>query len=144
MPRLGKGKPMDVQANAVLKSFLDLSSRHAAKLAGDVKGSQATGKIHSLRTFEKYTDSVKLAGEWGREHAGIRHLRDMTPELAQAYLEDRAAQGIGQKTARRRPQRAAIHHRPGHPRAAAHAHAGRTKLARVHAGAGPSDRRSAK
>ena len=88
---------MDVQAHAVLKSFLDLSSRHAAKLAGDVKGSQATGKIHSLRTFEKYTDSVKLAGEWGREHAGIRHLRDMTPELAQAYLEDRAAQGIGQK-----------------------------------------------
>ena len=97
MPRFGKGKPMGQQAQAVLKGFLDLSSRHAAKLAGTVKGSQATGKIHSLRTFEKYADCLKLAGKWGRQHASVRFLKDLTPALAQAYLEDRAAQGIGQK-----------------------------------------------
>ena len=55
-----------------------------------MKGSQATGKIHSLRTFEKYTGSVTFAGERGRGHAGVRHLRDPTPERGQVYLEERA------------------------------------------------------
>ena len=86
------------QARAMLKAYLDLSSRHAAKQAGGVKGSQATGKIHSVRTFEKYADSLKLTGDWARQHAGVKFLKDLTPELGQAYLEDRAAQGIGQKT----------------------------------------------
>ena len=97
MPRFGKGKPMDVQARAVLKGFLDLSSRHAAKQAQTLKGSRTTGKIHSLRSFDKYADSLKQAGEWGREHAGGRHLTDLTPGLGQQYLEDRAALGLSQK-----------------------------------------------
>ena len=61
-----RGERKTAAAFALLEQRLDFAAL-AAKLAGDVKGSQATGKIHSLRTFEKYTDSVKLAGEWGRE-----------------------------------------------------------------------------
>ncbi len=88
---------MNVQARSVLKGFLDLSSRHAAKQSLSVKGSRTTGRIHSLRTFEKYAGSLKQAGEWGRVHGGVRHLKDFTPALAQAYLEDRAVQGLSQK-----------------------------------------------
>ncbi len=88
---------MATQAQAVLKGELALTSRHTAKVALDVKGSQTTGKIHSLRTFEKYTSSLKLAGEWAHGHAGLRFIKDMTPALAQAYLEKRAAEGLSQK-----------------------------------------------
>ena len=88
---------MDVQSRAVLKGFLDLSSRHAAKQVGNVQGSRSTGRIHSLATFNKYVTALKQAGDWAREHAGLRHLKTFTPALAQQYLADRAAQGIGQK-----------------------------------------------
>ncbi len=97
MARFGKGKPMDVQARAVLKTFLSLTSRHEAKRAGGIHGSRSTGKIHSLATFNKYAAALKQAGEWARAHAGLRHLEAFTPELAQQYLADRAALGIGQK-----------------------------------------------
>ncbi len=88
---------MDVQARAVLRQSLSLTSRHAAKAAACVAGSRSTGKIHSLATFDKYAASLAQAGEWAREAAEVRHLRDLTAELAQAYLADRAAAGIGQK-----------------------------------------------
>lgn len=97
MTRFGQGKAMEVQARAVLKTSLSLTSRHAAKQTSGAKGSQATGKIHSLATFNKYVTALKQAGEWARECAGLRHLKEITPELAQQYLSDRAAQGIGQK-----------------------------------------------
>ncbi len=97
MARLGKGKPMDIQARAVLKAYLSLSSRHEAKHTAGIKGSRSTGKIHSLATFNKYAAALKQAGEWARVHAGLRHLDAFTPELAQQYLADRAAEGIGQK-----------------------------------------------
>jgi len=60
-------------------------------------GNRSTGKIHSLRTFHKYVDSVKLAGKWAREHAGLRHLDALTPAISQQYLEERAAGGLSQK-----------------------------------------------
>ena len=97
MPRFGQGKPMAVQARAVLKQSLSLTSRHAAKMAAGVAGSRSTGKIHSLATFEKYAAALAQAGEWARETVGVRHLRDLTAELAQGYLADRAAAGISQK-----------------------------------------------
>lgn len=97
MARFGKGKPMDVQARAVLKTYLSLSSRHGAKRAGGIKGSRSTGKIHSLATFNKYVGALKQAGEWAGAHAGLRHLETFTPEIAQQYLADRATQGLGQK-----------------------------------------------
>lgn len=97
MPRFGQGKPMDVQARAVLKQSLNLTSRHAAKMTAGVAGSRSTGKIHSLATFDKYAAALAQAGQWAREAADVRHLRDLTAELAQAYLVDRAAAGIGQK-----------------------------------------------
>lgn len=97
MARFGKGKPMDLQGRAVLKSFLSLSSRHQAKAESGAKGSQSTGKIHSLATFDKYATALKQAGEWARGCASLHHLKAFTPELAQQYLADRAAQGIGQK-----------------------------------------------
>jgi integrase len=97
MPRFGQGKSMGIQSQAVLKAYLSLTSRHEAKQASGAKGSQSTGKIHSLATFTKYVTALKQAGEWARESAGLRHLKEFTPELAQQYLNDRAAQGIGQK-----------------------------------------------
>ena len=97
MPRLGQGKPMEVQARAVLKQSLSLTSRHAAKIAAGVAGCRSTGKIHSLATFQEYACALAQAGGWARETADVRHLRDLTPEVAQAYLADRAAAGIGQK-----------------------------------------------
>lgn len=97
MARFGKGKPMDVQARAVLKTYLSLSSRHEAKQAAAIKGSRSTGKIHSLATFNKYAAVLKQAGVWANTHAGLRHLKEFTAELAQQYLTDRAAQGFSQK-----------------------------------------------
>ncbi|HHG89814.1 MAG TPA: site-specific integrase [Devosia sp.] len=97
MARFGKGKPMGSQARAVLKAFLSLTSRHAAKQAEGIRGSRSTGRIHSLATFNKYATALKQAGDWAKEAVGLRHLKAFTPELAQQYLTDRAAQGIGQK-----------------------------------------------
>lgn len=97
MTRFGQGKPMAEQSQAVLKAYLNLSSRHAAKQAQGTKGSRSTGQIHSLATFHKYMAALTRAGEWARECSGLRHLKAFTPELAQQYLSDRAAQGIGQK-----------------------------------------------
>lgn len=97
MPRLGKGKPMDQQAKALLKGHLQLTSRHTAKQTLQIQGSRTTGKIHSLETFHKYANSLKAAGDWARETQGLRHLRALTPAQAQAYLQHRISQGIGQK-----------------------------------------------
>jgi hypothetical protein len=97
MAKFGKGKPMAEQAAAMLRRHLDLSSRHAAKAEAGVQGSRGTGKIHGLRTFDKYVDCLKQAGEWLRKECGLRRLDGATPELAQAYLEFRAASGVGQK-----------------------------------------------
>lgn len=88
---------MAVQASAVLKGVLSLASRHEAKMVAGLKGSQATGRIHSLATFYKYAHALKGAGDWARDQAGLSHLKAFTPALAQQYLADRAAQGIGQK-----------------------------------------------
>jgi integrase len=93
----GKGRPMDEQAAAILRQHLDLSSRHAAKLDLAIQGSRSTGRIHSLRTFDKYASCLELAGEWAKAHHGLRHLSALTPEQAQEYLEHRTAEGIGQK-----------------------------------------------
>ena len=97
MPRFGKGKPMAEQARSLLKKYLNLTSRHTAKQSLSIKGSKTTGNIHSLRTFDKYSSSLKLAGEWAKKHNHVLHLKDITPELAQRYLEDRCVQGIAQK-----------------------------------------------
>jgi hypothetical protein len=48
MAHFGNGKPMAVQAQAMLKTHLSLSSRHDAKQAGGIKGSRSSGKIHGL------------------------------------------------------------------------------------------------
>jgi integrase len=95
--RRGKGQPMEDQAAAYLRQYLDLSSRHAAKLDLSIQGGRSTGRIHSLRTFQNYTGCLKRAGEWAKEKHGLRHLIEMTPNLAQEYLEHRAAAKIGQK-----------------------------------------------
>lgn len=98
MVHFGNGKPMAIQAQAMLKTHLSLSSRHDAKQAGGIKGSRrSTGLIHGLATFNKYVASLKQSGEWAKENAGLRHLKDLTPALAQQYLVDRAAQGVSQK-----------------------------------------------
>jgi len=97
MARFGKGKPMDVQARLYLHKRLDLHSRHAEKQAKNVRGSQTTGKIHSLRTFNNYCASLTAAGQWLRQEYELRHLSNMTPEQGQTYLEHRAADGISQR-----------------------------------------------
>ena len=97
MARYGQGKPMGEQADRLLRTHLSLDSRHAAKAAAGIHGSRSTGQIHSLATFQKYVSSLKLAGEWAKAEHGLRHLKALTPVLAQAYLDHRAAQGIGQK-----------------------------------------------
>jgi integrase len=88
---------MGKQAAALLRPHLDLSSRHAAKLEQGVHGARSTGRIHSLRTLDKYVGALKLAGEWARREHGLRQLSALTVEQARAYLEHRAARGIGQK-----------------------------------------------
>lgn len=87
---------MAEQAAAILRKRLDLSSRHAAKAEAGVRGSRSTGKIHGLRTFDKYVACLKQAGEWLRQARGLRRLDEMSRELAQAYLEFRA-DVVGQK-----------------------------------------------
>ena len=95
--RRGKGKPMEEQASGLLRQHLDLSSRHAAKVEAGVKGTHGTGRIHSLETFEKYSNCLKLAGEWAKEKHGLRQLAALSAEQAREYLEHRAAAGVGQK-----------------------------------------------
>lgn len=94
--RRGKGKPMEDQAEAILRQYLDLSSRHAAKLDLSIRGSRSTGRIHSLETFHKYSGCLRRAGQWAKEKYGLRHLADLTAEQAQTYLEHRAAAKISQ------------------------------------------------
>ena len=98
MPRFGKGKPMKEQARAYLKTFLSLTSRHQEKQRQGLKGGQATGKIHSIRTFDAYQKTLAQAGNWLREQYGIAYLKDITPTQADAYLAHRAAQRVSQKT----------------------------------------------
>lgn len=99
MPRYGKGKkPMKAQARAYLKGFLSLTSRHQEKQKQGIKGGQSTGKIHSIRTFNTYHQTLAHAGEWLRQQYGIGYLRDITPAQANAYLEYRTTQGLSQKT----------------------------------------------
>jgi len=88
---------MHVQAERMLGEHLALSSRHEAKEALGVAGAQSTGEIHSLRTFEKYSNALAQAGQWARDEYGIRYLDELTPEMGQEYLAERAADGIGQK-----------------------------------------------
>lgn len=95
--RRGKGKPMGEQAAGLLRQHLDLSSRHAAKAEAGVRGTQGTGRIHSIRTLDKHVSCLKLAGDWAREKHGLRHLSALTAAQAQEYLEHRAADGVGQK-----------------------------------------------
>ena len=98
MPRFGKGKSMKDQARAYLKAFLSLTSRHQEKQRQGLKGGQATGKIHSIRTFDAYQKTLAQAGDWLREQYGIAYLKDITPAQADAYLAHRAAQRVSQKT----------------------------------------------
>ena len=95
--RYGKGKPMDQQAHALLKSHLDLTSRHQAKQQQGIHGSRSTGRIHSLRTIDKYASALTQAGTWAQREHDLRHLRDLTAAQAQAYLTERAAHGLSQK-----------------------------------------------
>lgn len=98
MARLGKGAPMADQARAILRArFLDLSSRHAAKQATGAVGSRSTGLIHSVATWHKYTSALACAGDWMRERYGLRQIGAMTADMADAYLEQRINDGIGQK-----------------------------------------------
>ena len=88
---------MAQQARAILRPFLSLESRHDAKLMAGILGAQSTGSIHSLRTLDKYVGSLKLAGDWARNEHGLKHLEQLTPALAQEYLESRVVNCIGQK-----------------------------------------------
>ncbi len=84
---------IQTQARKVLANrFLDLSSRHAAKT-----GFGSTGKIHSVSTFKTYSRVLGRAGKWIRIKHGLSKIDKMTPEMAQAYLAHRRAEGIGQK-----------------------------------------------
>ena len=83
---------METQARRVLSSrFLDLSSRHKAK-SGD-----GLDKIHSIATFQRYSQALGQAGKWCRQKYGLLFIAKMTPDMAMAYLEHRKADGIGQK-----------------------------------------------
>lgn len=88
---------MAQQAPAVLKKHLDLTSRHEAKLNNTLHGSQSTGRIHSLRTYHKYADALKHAGQWAKDAHGLRYLDTLTADQAREYLTTRAASGISQK-----------------------------------------------
>jgi len=84
---------METQARKLLTSrFLDLSSRHAAKSHGG-----STGKIHSLSTFQRYSQALGQAGKWMRQNHNLMLIDKMTPDLAKAYLVYRRDEGIGQK-----------------------------------------------
>lgn len=91
-------KEWGAQAERMLVSrYLDLSSRHAAKQSAGVRGNRSTGKIHSFATLAKNVQVLKNAGEWIGPSFGVTRLDKITAEQAQAYLDHRAAHGIGQK-----------------------------------------------
>jgi integrase len=95
--RRGKGQPMEDQAAAYLRQYLDLNSRHAAKIELSIQGGRSTGRIHSIRTLQNYIGCLKLAGEWAKSKHGLRHLTEITPALGQAYLKHRAGAKISQR-----------------------------------------------
>ncbi|MEM7504971.1 MAG: site-specific integrase, partial [Pseudomonadota bacterium] len=96
--RFGRGKkPMAAQARELLAQHIALTSRHAAKQSLGVKGSRTTGQIHSVRTHQKYLACLTQAGQWARTETGLGYLSRLPIPVAQAYLEKRVADGIGQK-----------------------------------------------
>jgi len=97
LPRFAKNKSMGIQAKAILNKYLDLTSRHEVKKQQSLKGSQSTGKIHSIRTFDKYYESLKKAGEWIQNHHPLHYLDQVTIEQATQYLVMRRIIGISQK-----------------------------------------------
>ena len=84
-------KNMFKQAGSLLRArHLELSPKI------DVKASDVP-KIRSISTLERYKQALGQAGQWARQTHGITRLRQLTPDLAKAYLEARIEAGIGQK-----------------------------------------------
>jgi hypothetical protein len=92
-----QNKSMKVQSKKVLKKFLSTTSRHHRKKLLGRRGTESTGKIHSIATFNKYSQSLKLTGEWAKEKYQISKIKEITPEIAKAYLNYRVKNQIGQK-----------------------------------------------
>jgi len=60
-------------------------------------GHQADGKIHSIRTGERYKQAAKNVSSWLKLNNQMGGLHRITPDLAHAYLNERAEQ-VTQKT----------------------------------------------
>jgi hypothetical protein len=61
MLRFGQGKPMDVQARAVLRKSLSLTSRHSAKIAAAGRPARSTvsGPSTTMRCYSDWFGSSR-------------------------------------------------------------------------------------
>ena len=88
-----KGKDHLSQSKRFLRAnFLALGDNVPNKY----KSGEKSGHGHFIRsaeTFEKYASNIANAAK----SLGVAMIRDITPEMAQGYLEGRAAAGIGHK-----------------------------------------------
>ncbi len=89
MARYGSGSKKDITQQA--KTFI--RSRTAL---GKPRHGDTSGKIHSIRTSEERSQALSRAVLYMKEEFGISTLKAVTPEMAQAYLNERA-NIIGQK-----------------------------------------------
>lgn len=76
-------------------------AQHAVNMVNGINTprhrSKNDGKIHSVGGMRNYKAGLKAAGKWLEKKGNRQGLDKMTPELAEAYLKDRA-KSVSQKT----------------------------------------------
>ena len=79
------GSPAYQVSEALKRVFTPGTSRHGGKASG-----QAGGRIYSFDTMRTYVRACTRFARWGKERYGVRNIRDLTPAMARAYLDELA------------------------------------------------------
>jgi integrase len=88
--------PIEEQASRITQKLFVASSRHKMKQAQGIKGTKSTGKIHSVSTRDRYKNSLIQIGKFAQEFFQIERMKDITPQIVEAYLNERSDSGYAQ------------------------------------------------
>lgn len=80
------GSPAYQVTNALKTLFTPGSSRHSDKRAG-----QVDKHIYGIHTMRAYVEDGTRFAIWARDQYGVKNVREITPEMACAYIDDLAA-----------------------------------------------------
>ncbi len=80
------GSPPYQVTQALNRIFTPGRSRYQDKATG-----RAEGRIYGIRTMRTYVEDCSRFAKWARDQYGVRDIRQITPEMARAYLDGLAA-----------------------------------------------------